>query len=538
MPGKPWSSRGCRNCRSRKIKVRVIPSSPSMHTKDMIQCDEQQPECAACVKRGIKCGRPDQLRILFHQSDLSGDAKSKPAKGSSNQVQFAKRPRALVWQESVDSTFVYRAQLFGQYMDCYFPIQLAGALGNDPLHHLLRNFTYLPNKTKMLEHAISAASCVFMGKIRHDTTLLQEGLLLYNSAVRHMSQTINQKGYCDELVYAAAIFLAIEEVHCPGGLQAWIAHVHGLNALFKMCYPRIQSNHLLRAIYECCEIGQTLSSTIGTGGLAHPNDIVVRKSRQDPFGELLSIFSELSPAFKRAPSLDSADAGETEALLQNCLFHQTKIFDWYARRLEEIGGEPSKTSINLCPELSAEHLFGPAYLFSSLDNAKLHIMYWTIQGMTEDLISQVARHVTSHTADSATGSADHESSLLIFYMDEVSRAMPYILQDSMKAWGARSVLFFAGQICQAYLKISDWQKFVWSQKVLNRMGDFGMESAIRIGDVFWKLAVVSNPTLLPSEKTSEETGESWWEQVMMNIELTGARDSPRLMAEGMDASVE
>lgn len=100
--------------------------------------------------------------------------------------------------------------MFGEYMNTFFPIDIAGSTGTDPYYYLISSFSQLPHKTQMLDNAIAAASCVFLGKHHRDDALLQEGLRFQNSAIRHMSSMISRGTYHDDLVYTAAIFQSLE----------------------------------------------------------------------------------------------------------------------------------------------------------------------------------------------------------------------------------------------------------------------------------------------------------------------------------------
>lgn len=62
----------------------------------------------------------------------------------------------------------------------------------------------------MLEQAISAISCVFIGKLEGDARMLRQGVQLYNSCIRQMCQTLERKTYSDELLYASVIFQELE----------------------------------------------------------------------------------------------------------------------------------------------------------------------------------------------------------------------------------------------------------------------------------------------------------------------------------------
>ncbi|KAJ5586674.1 uncharacterized protein N7459_002439 [Penicillium hispanicum] len=527
MPGAPWMSAGCATCRSRKVK-----------------CDGSQPECARCIKLGVKCpGYQDTLRIVFHQNTLhsnSNTAVSTPgstsnsADSATNKIRYVGRARPLTLRQAVSSAPATRNQLFAEYMNRFFPVDVAGSIGIDPWYYLMSNFSQLPNKTPMLENAMAAASCVFVGKRCRDNSLLQEGLHLYNRAIHHMSTMISRNAYCDDLVYTAAIFQSLERLHpahhCPNGIQIWLSHHDGLNALIERCHPRTTRNPLLKAIYDYIELSRALSATIAIGMPPDENQSPMQQPpREDPLGELICTFSGLSPVFKKLASLSNADVQTCQGLHQNCLFYKEQLIAWYARRNAEFGGMPTLASDELCPELApANHLFGTAYRFPSLDNARLHVLYWTALGLTEHLIYQLSTHSMSRGPNIFHFDPDGQFRALLFYTDEISRAIPYCLQNSMKIWGAHVLIFSAGHICKTYIDAQCWEKFLWCQKVLQRMADFGMECANRMSDVFWKLASEHYRILHSSggEENTTGTDHSWWEYVKQNAEVTSVEGNP------------
>lgn len=120
----------------------------------------------------------------------------------------------------------------------------------------------------MLEQAISAISCVFLGKLDRDDRMLQQGVQSYNSAIRHMTRMLSRKDYSDELLYVSVIFQELEvtpnssferlrmlltfnkAIYCPDGLKAYFTHVAGLNSLIKQYRALVLANPLTAAIYH------------------------------------------------------------------------------------------------------------------------------------------------------------------------------------------------------------------------------------------------------------------------------------------------
>jgi hypothetical protein len=95
----------------------------------------------------------------------------------------------------------------------HFPIQFnerKQVFYVDHFQPLFTQIAALPTKTLMLQQAISAVSCVFLGKVDRNNTMLQYGLRLYNSAIGHMSRLLNREDCSADLAYTSMIFQEIE----------------------------------------------------------------------------------------------------------------------------------------------------------------------------------------------------------------------------------------------------------------------------------------------------------------------------------------
>lgn len=248
----------------------------------------------------------------------------------------------------------------------------------------------------------------------------------------------------------------------------------------------------------------------------------MQKPHEDPLGELIYSYSRLSHVFKKFPRLRCLDLKTCQALHHECLLTREKIKKWYINRIEEAGALPFQVTEELCPKLSSgRDIFGTSYGFISLDNARLHLNYWTILGMVEYTIVQISLQITSSAPQYATEySGDYPP--LTFYADEIARAAPYCLQNDMRMWGAKSFLWFAGHICKTYIDARCLEKFEWCQIVFQRMASFGLEGAARIGDLFADLALKDHQRLGSSSRNLEptETPLSWWEYVKKSALMT------------------
>jgi hypothetical protein len=71
MPNVGRPSKGCKNCRDRKVKVRK--TQLYLRTTNIsIQCDQKRPSCSQCIRAGKECfGYRDPLSMMFkNESDV------------------------------------------------------------------------------------------------------------------------------------------------------------------------------------------------------------------------------------------------------------------------------------------------------------------------------------------------------------------------------------------------------------------------------------------------------------------------------------
>ena len=141
----------------------------------------------------------------------AGSSKSK----TTGKLQVVKRPapqpqQPWIMPQAVASGPAMRSQVFSEFANIYFPQSIDTSYTLDVWHYLISNFSALPKKTEMLDKAIAALACFYLGKLRKDDRLFRHGLQLYNSAIRHLSIMMRQNNYCDDIVYTTIVFQEIE----------------------------------------------------------------------------------------------------------------------------------------------------------------------------------------------------------------------------------------------------------------------------------------------------------------------------------------
>ncbi|CAI7664542.1 unnamed protein product [Penicillium pancosmium] len=97
-----------------------------------------------------------------------------------------------------------------------------------------------------------------------------------------------------------------------------------------------------------------------------------------PWVSMVKFLTELSRITAAVRATDISDQNAYKRLLNDCYALEKHHMDFYSQIQRNIHGEPPtysrdelKTGIR-----STDDLFGPAYRFSSLEDAMLHLFFW------------------------------------------------------------------------------------------------------------------------------------------------------------------
>lgn len=161
-----------------------------------------------CRQRGIQCHGYDKKFVFVPQSSVEHEfeeikAQDLPRTGQMT-LRLSTPPKDLSLR---------REQLVSSYINMYFPVDIKGSISLDPWYTLMSGMVTLPNKPLMLELAVAATSCIYLGKISHDESMLRYGLRMYNGAIHHVSHELSRNNHSDELFYTIGIFQVLMVSH-------------------------------------------------------------------------------------------------------------------------------------------------------------------------------------------------------------------------------------------------------------------------------------------------------------------------------------
>lgn len=184
------------------------------------QQEHDQPQGSTERRESLPLGRSNQF--IFEEP--SGVRPAKPEKlerpekpESSRQLTITKRKHSARAQgktlgpiQTVGSASMVRNQMFSSFFNIYFPNNSCASSNVDLWNYVVTGVSAQPTKTLMLEKAISALSCLHIGKAYRNKSIFNYGLELYNGSIRHMAEMIGRGRFHEDIIYTGVIFQDIE----------------------------------------------------------------------------------------------------------------------------------------------------------------------------------------------------------------------------------------------------------------------------------------------------------------------------------------
>ncbi|KAJ5114803.1 hypothetical protein NUU61_000562 [Penicillium alfredii] len=207
--------------------------------------------------------------------------------------------------------------------------------------------------------------------------------------------------------------------------------------------------------------------------------------------ELIELMAQVS---RMAAAVENADASDYEgcrSLFDECLKLEKKHMDLLNLIGHNMDRElPTYTRGELKTAVPAtDDLFGPAFRFSSVDQANVHIFLWLSLPFLYPLIHQCQVLTLSDTPDClriegylAKEAAYHLST---FYVGQAARCLPYLGQSGMHSWSLFYGILFAIQAARVYSHVRDWERFLWAQDIFTCLELSGFGYATRFREIWW-----------------------------------------------------
>ncbi|KAF7718398.1 Fungal Zn(2)-Cys(6) binuclear cluster domain-containing protein [Penicillium ucsense] len=501
MGGTPWHSKGCIACRKRKVK-----------------CDEQEPECARCIKRGVKCPGYIRTRIYIHHPSVKYRDEARTAIPiSQSQFQSSAQqlcgplacsqavnvvqqttPAPLTQPSPSGSTWqsrpMVREQIFSSFLSLLFG-QTHPMSALNIWQYLIFSFGQLPRRSGTLDRALSAMSCLYLGKMNNDDRLFHYGLNLYGAAVQNVKSSV-LRNTCDaDTIYTTVIFQDLESYCCSFDFRTFLAHTQGTSAILHCHRDSLPRNPLLDAIYNQHQKMRLMIATAGVNITEEEHQYLTNSTDglSTAVSKLFALFAEFGPLSAMLNRTEIDDPEQRAKALGACLMQEEKIRAWYAQYVTPnsmFNCEAKDCNTDKLP--STERLFGSGYRFSSLDDARMHHYYFVALATVQPWIQRLQRWAQPQptaTMDlwapvTTPPHSEGQHEIPEFLADELCRMMPYYAKNTDQLSATGMLLFPVVAAIKIYIGLGQWEKFTWCLNALRLIGYRGLTMCNRLIDVY------------------------------------------------------
>jgi hypothetical protein len=242
----------------------------------------------------------------------------------------------------------------------------------------------------------------------------------------------------------------------------------------------------------------------------------VQSCHESPFDGLVKLYADSAIIAQAANSINPLDYRACRLLLHHSIAHEKNIAAWYEQIKQEIGGAPWECAQGelLCSGLGrSDDLFGIPFRFSSLENARIHILVWNLLRDLQPYIYTARSLVRSFTDDSLpkVELRCENQQLAGYYADQMARSVLYCLQDEFKSCGVQCLIFCVCQAAKTWIGIRSAEKIAWSREVFDFVSGLGFDYASRLKETLmsqWTQGEKSSSDLTPSKEPPEHIGEA------------------------------
>lgn len=462
MVGVPGGSRGCNNCRQRKIK-----------------CGLQKPHCDQCIRRGYLCsGYRRELVFVYDRvgpllRDKLGTRTWKGQRGTISE-QAISYTSTFTDTKKIDRRLAalnptirppnvctnisphksYRQQLFNAYLYAHIPFSRLGPANEEPWLCLLPG---IREPTQALETASMALCTAALGRVKHDYNMVSESHKLYTEGLTELQKALCNTGlmYKDETLGACMALAMYELTECPSKTDyGYVSHHNGCARLIQLRGSRAYSSGLAHQIFSTFRI-QGILRTLET---CQPNFLTQPKwldhpwenISKSPAEKILDVLSMAPIILTRVHAMRALGVGRLLStaleIMNSCQDLELSLQKIYEQlRLEYSGplywSEFSKTR---CPledgSPGSSKVFPVAFNFPDLRMAKTMMYYWATQTILWSGMSQLSQLL--HMLQPTAGEINVSEILSIAYWDDfisparnVCQSIEYCTKDEMLSLG-------------------------------------------------------------------------------------------------------
>jgi hypothetical protein len=242
----------------------------------------------------------------------------------------------------------------------------------------------------------------------------------------------------------------------------------------------------------------------------------VQSSHETPFDGLVKLYADSAIIAQAANSINPLDCKACQLLLHHTLAHEYNIIVWYQQIQDEIGGAPWECAKgeSLCSKLARkDDLYGTPYRFTSLENARIHILVWNLLRDLQQYISKARSLVGTFAHDSLSKDQINRQSQLLagYYAVQMARSVLYCMQDDFKSCGIQCLIFCVCQAAKTWIDLRRADKIAWCQEIFDYVAGLGFDYATRLKETMMSQWIQGGQSaaggLTPIKDEFERVGE-------------------------------
>lgn len=141
-----------------------------------------------------------------------------------------------------------RQQLFGLFLDCYFPMDVL-----EQQKPWFAQLSELSSPTKAVEFSTMAVCSAKLGRIHDDKDLSQESLYLYAQGLKELQKALWNRNlmHSDETLAACMVLGMYELMECPGGdRHGYVSHQNGCARIIQLRGAKAYQTGLGHKIFQ------------------------------------------------------------------------------------------------------------------------------------------------------------------------------------------------------------------------------------------------------------------------------------------------
>jgi hypothetical protein len=252
MVSRGGRSKGCANCRRRRVKCGMLHTLVHFCRVLLTRQDENRPVCGQCVKRRLDCGGPKDLTWI-DQSSAFEPAPTNPAQNAVVKIASPTQLSLAAFEDDICLAYTRKNLLRGGPVEiaCNMIESYAASMkSDDPGLDLLRK-------------GIVSLSVTFFGSQNQQGNITNKGYHKYGEVLRQLNCHLAQPELqVTNETLLTALSCMLLEIFLPTGPTNFLKHQRGLDAIARLRGPPKESDRVNATIFRGLRILSIVGSLV------------------------------------------------------------------------------------------------------------------------------------------------------------------------------------------------------------------------------------------------------------------------------------